>query len=400
MIWAVLIAGGIYIMVIAFFLYGWEKLKGFTPAQRECKTFVSVIVPMRNEQLTITRLLYDLYGQNYPADLHEIIVVNDHSTDQSSQKAGYFQKDNIKILSLPESHAGKKAAIRFGIEAARGELIVTTDADCHIGNNWLRCLAEYYEKYSPVMILGPVIASPRPSASGRTSSPKERESGLSLHIGEASLSGRGQEGGFPQMQALELFSLLGSTAGAVANGYPIMCNGANLAFVKTIYPEIEHIYKNEKIRSGDDMFVMLELKKKYPNKIHFLKSTEATVNTLLINNLFSFFRQRKRWAAKAKFYNDISISGTALIVFLVNMLLMTCLVIGFVKGNFFYFLILFLIKSAIDFPFLYRVTTFFGEKQLMRWFPVVQSFYFLYVCFTAIAAMITPITWKGRVIKY
>ncbi len=394
MIWAVLIAGGIYIMVIAFFLYGWEQLRSFTPAQRECKTFVSVIVPMRNEQLTIARLLDDLCEQNYPADLYEIIVVNDHSTDQSSQKAGYFQKDNVKILSLPECHAGKKAAIRFGIEAARGELIVTTDADCYIGNNWLRCLAEYYEKYDPVMILGPVIASPQPSASGRTSSPKERKSGTSSPIGE------GQEGVFSQMQALELFSLLGSTAGAVANGYPIMCNGANLAFAKAVYPEIEHIYKNKKIRSGDDMFVMLELKKKYPNKIHFLKSTEATVNTLLINDLTLFFRQRKRWAAKAKFYNDIIISGTALIVFLVNMLLMTCLVAGFVNGNFSYFLILFLIKSAIDFPFLYRVTTFFGKKRLMRWFPVVQSFYFLYVCFTAIAAMITPITWKGRVMKY
>jgi cellulose synthase/poly-beta-1,6-N-acetylglucosamine synthase-like glycosyltransferase len=371
MIWIVFIAGSIYILVIASFLCGWEKLKVFTPAQSEYKTFVSVIVPMRNEQDTIGGLLGDLCRQTYPLHLLEIIVIDDHSSDKSIQSALHFQQQHVRVMSLPENVKGKKAAIRYGIENAGGDLILSTDADCRVEENWVRCVTEYYEKYSPSLILGPVVASPL-------------------------LSNKP----FYQIQSLELFSLLGSTAGSIANKHAIMCNGANLAFPKSLYSEIKYIYENEKISSGDDMFLLLELKKKYRSKIHYLKSKEAIVNTVLPDNIVSFFRQRKRWAAKAKFYSDYDMISTSLIIFSVNLLLLIAFVTGFIKTDFSCFLILILMKSSIDFLFLLRITNFFRKERIMKWFPIVQSFYFLYVCFTAIAALITPVNWKERITKY
>jgi len=371
MLYLVFITGGIYITVIAFFLYGWEKLRPFEPTVNKYRTTISVIIPMRNEDTTITTLLEALFTQDYPTDLYEIIVINDHSSDQSLEKALQYKKSNCRILSLPNSISGKKAAIRYGIEAANNQLIVTTDADCYMGNNWLRCLAGYFEKNEPVMMLAPVLAA---------------NPGKHTSL-------------FNKMLALELMSLLVSTAGATAIGHPIMCNGANLAFVRSVYPEISHLFNNAKVQSGDDIFALLTLKKKYPGRIHFIKSKEATVFASMPLMLNSFIGQRKRWTAKAKFYTDPAIIATALVVLAINLLLLTDLLWGLLKGNFSYFLILFFLKSAIDFPVLQRVTAFFDKQKLMQWFPVVQSFYFLYVCFTVFAAFISPIKWKGRLIQ-
>jgi poly-beta-1,6-N-acetyl-D-glucosamine synthase len=373
MLYLVVITGGIYITVIAFFLYGWEKLRPFDPYVNNCKTTISVIIPIRNEETTITRLLQALNLQDYPTDLYEIIVIDDHSCDQSLEKVRQCQKSNCRILSLPEHVSGKKMAIRYGIETSNNQLIITTDADCCMGDKWLRCLAAYFEKKEPVMILGPVLA-------------------------DQANSGR-QKSVLASMQELELLSLLVSTAGAAAIGYPIMCNGANLAFVRSVYPEIRYLYDNTKVRSGDDIFALLTLKKIHPGRIHFIKSKDAAVYASMPLTLNSFIGQRKRWTAKAKFYNDPAIIITAFVVFAINLLLLISLLFGIIKGDFSYFLILFFMKSAIDFPALQRVTSFFDKKKLMRWFPVVQSFYFLYVCFTVFAAFISPIKWKGRLIQ-
>src|ERR1035437_2793953 len=213
MLYLVVITGGIYITVIAFFLYGWEKLRPFELTVNNYRTTISVIIPMRNEEATITSLLEALSAQDYPVDLFEIIVIDDHSSDQSLKKARQYQKSNCRILSLPELVSGKKTAIRYGIETANNQLIVTTDADCYLGNKWLRCLAGYFEKKEPVMMLAPVLAA----KSGEYNSL------------------------FNKMLTLELMSLLVSTAGAAAIGYPVMCNGANLAFVRSVFPEIKHL---------------------------------------------------------------------------------------------------------------------------------------------------------------
>jgi poly-beta-1,6-N-acetyl-D-glucosamine synthase len=375
MIWLVLLTGGIYIVIISAFFYGWRKLKPLA-AKIDSRPFLSVIVPMRNEQSHISMLLQDLNVQDYSKSSFEIIVIDDHSADESLQMAANCAISNIKIRSLPDSMSGKKAAIHYGIDTSRGELILTTDADCRVGTQWLSSMATYYSRYHPAMILAPVAPIQVPSDE------KETFSAHNEHW----------KGAF----YLELFSLLGSTAGSAAVGHPVMCNGANLAFPRTVYPDIEDLYKNQYVKSGDDIFVMLELKKRYPGRIHYFKSKEATVYTAISSNLSDFLNQRGRWASKSKYYRDPSIIITALVVLGINFLLTLCLVLGIIYHDLSCFLLLLLLKSAIDFPFLYSVTSFFERKKLMWWFPFVQSLYFLYVCITVGVAVIVPLGWKGR----
>jgi cellulose synthase/poly-beta-1,6-N-acetylglucosamine synthase-like glycosyltransferase len=374
MIWLVILTGGFYFFVIASFFYGWEKLAISSIKEEKRETFISVVIPMRNEEGNIANLLHDLNMQTYPADYYEIIIVDDHSNDHSIEKVIECNCRNYKILSLPPHIAGKKAALQYGIENAKGDLIITTDADCRTGKSWLTSIASYYQQTKPVMIIAPVLAYEfLPST---------------LQSNKFSF--------FKRILGLELMSLAGSTAGAASIGTPIMCNGANLAFTKSIYAEIEHVYQNDHIASGDDVFAMLELKRKYPDRVKFIKSTDAVVYSHFPTSVFSFFQQRSRWAAKSKFYRDPFTIVTALVVFGVNFLLMTSFLCGFLYNNFAPFFILLLIKSLIDFPFLYRVAAFFGQKKLMVWFPLVQSFYFLYVCTTVFVATVLPISWKER----
>lgn len=360
-----LITGTLYLLVIASFYYGWEKLKCFKPKPLIHFPKVSVIIPMRNEAQNISSLLDDLINQDYPVRNLEIIVIDDHSVDNSLQMAMLYQNLNTSILSLPDGKHGKKAALLYGIENSSGEIILTTDADCKVNFSWVRTFASYFASHKVALALGPVISS--------------QNSYL-----------------FEKIQSLELFSLLGSTAGSATIGYPVMCNGANLAFHKKIFPEIKHLYQNHVAKSGDDIFVLLEVKKKYPGGIHFIKSKGATVYTQIASTPGSFFTQRGRWVSKSKHYRDPAIIFVALVVFTTNLLLTISLGYGVFSGNLHSFIILFFIKSLIDFPFLLKVTTFFGKKKLLTWFPLVQSIYFIYVCITVIVALVAPLGWKGR----
>jgi poly-beta-1,6-N-acetyl-D-glucosamine synthase len=368
MIWISLSAGILYLALIALFLIGWERLKNFTPGTKYPQFLLSVIVPMRNEETNIGQLLSDINRQIYPSRYIEVIVVDDHSDDRSCNEATKFLSGSSRLLSLPEKKSGKKAALLTGIENSHGEVIVTTDADCRVPETWLSTLACYVEEYSPSLLLAPVC--------GITNS------------------------FFDEIQELEILSLQGSTAGSAGIHHPVLSNGANLTFSKNMYWEICHLYDEKKIHSGDDMFLLHELKRKYPNKIHFLKSKQATVYTKLAPDLPSFFRQRKRWTSKARFYTDFDTIITALIVFGINATILSSILYGIISGSFLPLFILFFTKSSVDFLFLCRITRFFDQKRLMWWFPIVQSFYFLYICFTVFTAFISPSAWKNRKIKY
>lgn len=369
MIWVTLIIACCYVFNIAVFSAGWLYLEPFSSETINPNITVSVIIPMRNEAENIESLLYCLQNQNYPAEAFQIILVDDHSTDNSLTIIENIKMPNIKVMQMQRERQGKKAALQRGIEASDGKLIITTDADCVMGREWIRSYVNYYQKYQPVMMLGPVRAQPGKS-------------------------------NFAKVQALEMLSLLGSTAGAAAINHHIMCNGANLAFARSVYPEIRHVYNNPGVSSGDDIFVLQELKKKYRHRIKFIKSKEVAIYTKIADSLPSFFKQRKRWVAKAPHYFDSDIIVTALIILVTNLWLLTTLFLGLLSFGFKNFLLLMLMKSLIDFLFLYRLSSFFGEKKLLRWFPIVQSIYFVYVSITFFLAVFIPGTWKNRKLNH
>lgn len=101
-----------------------------TAVERELP-LVSVIVPAKNEERVIARLLKALLNLNYPSSRLEIIVVNDQSSDRTGEICGDFVSlypARVRILERSKSFT-KAAALTFGAVHSRGEIIATFDAD-------------------------------------------------------------------------------------------------------------------------------------------------------------------------------------------------------------------------------------------------------------------------------
>ncbi len=303
MIWVFIVSGTLatlYIIWIGFLFHGWLTLPVYRP-KRDSVCFTTVVVPVRNEEGNLSKLLESLVRQDYPLKYFEILVVDDHSVDKTANIAEKYigLYPNIRLIKLTGDHKGKKAAISEGVFRARHDLIVTTDADCTMGKSWLGELVSYYSEHRPSVIAGPIFLK----------------------------GGQGFAGFF---QKLEFISLVAASAGAINIKKPLMCNGANLAFRKKDYKKVSPNLKMH-LASGDDVFFLHAVKKLNNSGIHFIKSPAAIVYTPAVNTLKGFLNQRRRWTAKSKNYSQISPVFTSLLILSVNVLLLGLLFAGFFR---------------------------------------------------------------------
>src|SRR5215204_1224255 len=130
-----------YSILILFYRAGWLELKPFSQIDFESSIKISVIIPARNEEENIGKLLSSLEKQSYPSHLFEVIVVDDHSTDNTAVVVNSYSFAKLIKLEFYNINSYKKKAIETGIVAASGDLIVTTDADCIAPANWLKTIA-------------------------------------------------------------------------------------------------------------------------------------------------------------------------------------------------------------------------------------------------------------------
>ena len=157
----------VYSILIFYYRLVWKKIPVFKmPVDAQPKTKISVIIPARNEENNIAACLDSLAEQDYPKDLLEIIVADDHSTDETAGIVNRYAGSGIILLELkkemtdsPQTSGSKKAAITAAIKKSTGTLIITTDADCLFPKKWLRTLVSFYETYHPVFIAAPVSFS-------------------------------------------------------------------------------------------------------------------------------------------------------------------------------------------------------------------------------------------------
>ena len=360
----------LYVLQIGLYIYGYIKLKPYSINKNnlilENKTYLTVIIPFKNEADNLNLIVRNLKNQSLEKILFDVLFINDHSIDNSEQIISELIKNisHFNILSLKDSQKGKKEAIKQGISQAKGELIVTSDADCIHQPNWLQEMLYFYLEHNPKMIIAPVLMT-----------------GSSF---------------FQKNQSLEFLSLSGSTAGAVGINHPIMCSGANLAYRKDTFEEFKDaLYSKE--TSGDDVFLMHTIKKKYSKDIHYLKSNKSIVFTEAEKSFRQFFSQRLRWVSKSNSYFDFDTIVSSILVLLVNVFIVSLFILSFYKETIFNYAILFFsLKLLIDFILLYKAASFFKQKYLLYYFPFLNLFYPFYVIITAFTGLFAKeVKWKA-----
>ncbi|MFP4058890.1 MAG: glycosyltransferase [Bacteroidales bacterium] len=349
-----------------FFLIGWKRVPVYSPLKQSGNSFISILIPFRNEENNLPVLIESLNNLMYSRSFCEIIFINDHSEDNSVKIIENSHIDfSHSLLHMQESIEGKKKAIWYGIKASRGDIIITTDADCTHPPGWLKAISGFMSQKNHDFVIGPVLLEEKP-------------------------------GFWNIFQRLEFLSLVASTGGAAGIHKPIMCNGANLAYKKHIALNMSHIL-GAKFLSGDDIMILHEIKKTKEIRVGFLKSKQAIIRTKGTSCLLNYIYQRKRWTSKSRFYKDRDTIITALIVSLINFTLLFTFFAGlFNLSLLIVFSIIFLLKSTIDYFFLKEVSSFFNQKKIMRFLLPVQFIYFFYISFIILISFFGGFEWKNR----
>ncbi len=373
----IIVISGLYFSLIVLIDVGLFRLKRFGRLMERGVTRVSVIVPARNEEETIGECLGELARQDYPSELIEIIVVNDHSNDRTEERVLEFARDhpamNLKLIqtdNIGNDQAFKKLSIRAGIVATSGELVVTTDADTRAKPGWIYSIVSFYERSHPEMILGPVTF-------------------------------QGADSFFERLQLIEFAGLMAATAGSCRSGFPLLCNGANLAFTRKAWVETADKENDLQYPSGDDLFLMMKILRRYgAGAIKYLFAGEAVILTKAKKNPGEFFNQRLRWVSKSRGFTNPVIKAVSVLTWLFNFLLLSTLVAGiFNLRLFFTFLILTGIKMILELPALFRIMRLTGGGRLLYLYPVVQVLDIVYVSMIGILGNVVAYEWKGRKIK-
>ena len=406
----ILILFGLYFLLIIYYWQSWLSIPNFKlilnvaegqtpnlkPAYRTGRpqTKITIIIPARNEESNIAACLDSVCNQSYPKDLYEVLVVDDHSTDNTAAIARKYGSQNLALITLKdimgdgEINSYKKKAIEAAIQRSTGELIVTTDADCIVPQNWLQTIASFYEEHQPQFLAMPVAFLPSPPVGGE---------GPGVRF-------------IKIFQTLDFMTLQGITGASVYKKIHSMCNGANLAYTKKAFEAVGGFSGIDTIASGDDMLLMHKIYRRYPDRVMFLRSKEVIVQTEPVRSVGEFFNQRIRWASKANKYDDKRIFWVLLLVYLVNALLLTLPVIS-VFNNIQYpifnvqcsmfgvWLLLLAAKTITELVFLYPVAKFFSKQKLLWLFPLMQPFHIIYTVIAGWLGTFGRYTWKERSVK-
>lgn len=362
----------LYAFLVLFLRRGWLKIIPFKKVAIIPATKVSILIAARNEEDKIHLTINDILAQDYPKELFELIIVDDHSTDKTSSIISSYARQGVKLINLNEKeplNSYKKKAITEAINIATGELMITTDADCRMGLNWLNTIVNYYDQNDFNLISAPVI-----------------------YFEEQTL--------FERLQTLEFLYLIGLGAAGIGNEMPSTCNGANLAYKKEVFLKLDGFKGIDDLASGDDELFLHKVAHAYPGTIGFCKAEDAVVYTHGKVTIKEFIQQRKRWASKSVKYKDKKIMFLAVAIWFFNVSLVMNLILGlFIPVLLKLVFIQFVIKFVAELFYLEPLTTFAKRKNLLPYLSFMTILHVAYFIFIGLAGNSGKYQWKGRMVN-
>lgn len=358
-----------YLSFLSFIYKGLRQLSRYKPISEKKKP-VSVLVLFRNESDNILSCLDSLQAQNYSEELLEIIFIDDNSTDDSVSKLkAKINSDRIKVLTNKigdSERAHKKKAIEYGLQHAKGEIIVTTDADCVHSKNWLQSMINTFEE-DVGFVAGPVDF-------------------------------KNTKNYFAKLQRLEFAGLVLSGAGLIAYNQPAICSAANIAYRKDVFEEVGGYQDNYSLSSGDDELLMQKIHKLSSYKVDYCFKRDAMVSTQPNESVGDFYQQRKRWASKGIFYSDKLFILRLVLIYLFYLSLPFQLVLGFVWTSVFFvtFGISFLLKVVYEYLIMLRGAKELYDERILKVFLPAELLQIPYILISGFMGLFGKYKWKSR----
>jgi cellulose synthase/poly-beta-1,6-N-acetylglucosamine synthase-like glycosyltransferase len=280
--------------------------------------------------------------------------------------------DNIKVLSLPNEYspnAHKKRAIRYGIKKSKGEIIVTTDADCTYTNNWLSSLVNNFD-----------------DETGFVSGPVEFNDNGNF---------------FSRLQKLEFAGLIITGAGLIGEGKPTICNAANIAYRKNIFEEVNGFEYDMDLSSGDDELLMQKIAQDTEYKVKFSLTKNSIVKTVPNRSIDEFYHQRKRWASKGLFYKNRNLVIKLILIYLfyLGLIVQPFLIVFYSTSFAITLLICIAIKFLLEYLILKKGKRLLFSSLSLKWIPLAELLQPPYIILAGLTGAFGNFHWKERKLK-
>lgn len=322
---------------------------------------ISIIIPFRNESEIIQHLIDELVIQTKAIEEFEIILVNDHSTDNSSDLVEQLIQKETHFELLQSDGLGKKQALTIGINHAKHDWIVTLDADVSLPTNWTKYISRVCANANVDMIILPVQISP------------------SQYL-------------FQKIEALEFYAMQAITFGYASMNKSFLANGAHLAFRKKSFLELNGYQNHLHMSSGDDVFLLEQMMLSPRHQIGHSYYQDMIVSTYPSRSIIELIHQKIRWGSKSFKFKSEDAKKSGILIILGNVSLLILLFFGPWK----ILLLAFIVKALSDFYLVLFPIPKEKRKSLLIYIPLFMIIYPFYITFVGIASLLIKPRWKGR----
>jgi glycosyltransferase involved in cell wall biosynthesis len=350
----------------------WWFNRGIHPcsAQGAGQPALSVVVAARDEEARIGGLLADLEAQTYPPDRWEVIVVDDASSDRTAALVEARLAGPLRLRLLRGEGTGKKAALNQGIAAARGEIILTTDADCRVPPGWVAGMAACF---------GPRV---------------------DMAVGFSQIGRCGELRGKREgLEAVDFLNLMAAALGSANQGCALAASGQNLAFREEVFARVGGYGLVRHRASGDDVLLLQLFRRFGGGQVVFAADPATYVVHPPSPSWGALLAQRARWASNAPyqvflnpgFFAYLGLAFGANLLLALGPLLVLAGGMGAPAmlaawGG----------KTLAEGLLCWRASAFFGRRDLRRFFPLWALAQPFYLVLAGVLGSLGRFTWKGR----
>lgn len=367
----------LYAPMLIWLLIGASKVPTTKDSFKTPHTAFSILIPFRNEAHNLPLLLRSIQLLDYPSILMEVILIDDESSDDSIDVIRQFESEASELLNLKlrviqnkrKSNSPKKDAIAAGIAESLFDWIICTDADCQLPPMWLRLYDQCIQQKRPKMVCAPVVCS----------------NGTSL---------------LATYQLLDGLSLQMVTMAGFGWKRPMLCNGANIGYLKEEFIRLNGYEGNDHIASGDDVFLLEKFRKRNSADIVFLKNNKAAVNTQPEDSWKGVIRQRVRWAGKTSQQSIFESKLIGGVVFLGNLAFLAAIVWVVTDPNVWApFLVLLVIKLGLDYLVLWQAGNILKKTFGITSYLLNVIIYPIVTIWVVLRSLGRKYEWKSRTFK-
>ena len=332
------------------------------------KKNVSVIIAARNEGKNINHLLTSLVNQSYPKGMYEIIVADDASSDNTVKIVKEFSEkwNNIHLIEVKNRDkvvSPKKNALTQAIDSSKGEIIVSTDADCIMSKYWIEAMVASFEE-DTAMVAG---------------FSKTRITDWE----KASLS--------QKFEHIDFILMFLATAGAISSGKYFSCSGQNIAYTRTAYDQVGGFEEIAHLLSGDDVNLM-QIMRRQGLKVKFAFSNYSYVTTKPADGWSQLLNQRIRWASNMKWQIKLN---PEFFTYLIYVFLITFLPILVILKIWWLGLGIILVRMLKEYQFIKLGFSIFRiEKNKLKFYPIWFILQPVYILVVSILGLMDVFKWK------